>query len=57
MSKEKVELEQISDCEFRVLKLTNRMEPMVGSTIDKRHVKDLLDRKSRITVVITPQKA
>ena len=56
MSKEKVELEQVSDTEFKVLKLTNRMEPAVGSTIDRRHVKDLLDRKSRVTVVITPHK-
>jgi hypothetical protein len=60
MSKEKVELEQVTlatgDTEFRVLRLTNRLEPAVGSTIDRRHVKDLIDRKSRITVVITPRK-
>lgn len=56
MSKEKVELEQVSETEFRVLKLTNRLEPAVGSTIDRRHVKDLIDRKSRTTVVITPRK-
>ena len=55
MSKEKVELEQISENEFRVVKLTNRIEPMVGSTIDRRHAKDLV-HSSRVTVVINPKK-
>lgn len=55
-AKQKVELEQVNDSEFRVLKLTNRLDPPVGSTIDRREVKDLLDRWSKCTVVIVPSK-
>jgi hypothetical protein len=59
-TKQKVELEQLSDLKnevtFRVLKLTNRLEPEVGSVISRRDVKDLLDRWSKCTVVIVPSK-
>jgi hypothetical protein len=59
-TKQKVELEQLSDLNnevtFRVLKLTNRLEPPVGSVISRRDVKDLLDRWSKCTVVIVPSK-
>lgn len=57
---QKVELEQVSDLNsevsFRVLKLTNRLDPPVGSVISRRDVKDLLDRRGKVTVVIVPSK-
>lgn len=58
MANQKVELEQVSEDGFRVIKLTNRIEPMVGSTITKRDVKDLLAFRNRnkINVVIVPAK-
>lgn len=56
MANMKVELEQVADNEFRVLKLTNRLEPAVGSTIDKREVKSLLEWRKKLTVVIVPAK-
>ena len=58
MANQKVELEQVSDDGFRVMKLTNRIEPMVGSTITKRDVKELLACRNRnkINVVIVPAK-
>jgi len=60
MAKQKVELEQVNNKlagkdTFRVMKLTNRLEPKVGSTIDEVYVKDLI-RKPGLTVVIVPEK-
>jgi hypothetical protein len=56
MANMKVELEQVSDDKFKVLKLTNRLEPSVGSVIDKREVKSLLEWRKKLTVVIVPRK-
>lgn len=56
MANMKVELEQVDDDKFKVLKLTNRLEPAVGSIIDKREVKNLLEWRKKLTVVIVPAK-
>lgn len=56
MANMKVELEQVDDDKFKVLKLTNRLEPAVGSIIDKREVKSLLEWRKKLTVVIVPAK-
>ena len=56
MASQKIELEQIADDEFRVLKLTNRLEPTVGSTITKKEVKDFLKWDKKVNVVIVPAK-
>jgi len=56
MANMKVELEQVSDDNFKVLKLTNRLEPAVGSIINKREVKSLLEFRKKLTVVIVPGK-
>lgn len=57
MASQKIELEQVTDDEFRVLKLTNRLDPAVGSTIKKKEVKDFLKWDKKVTVVITPAKS
>ena len=58
MALQKVELEQRGTDAYRVVKLTNRLEPTVGTTITKREVKALLDwaRKGKMNVVISPRK-
>lgn len=63
MSNQKVELEMVKgnadfkeEDKFRVLKLVNRLEPAVGSLINKREVKSLIDSR-RLNVVIVPQKS
>lgn len=56
MANMKIELEQVADNEFRVLKLTNRLEPAVGSTISKKEVKEFLRWEKKVNVVIVPAK-
>lgn len=58
MALQKVELEQRGTDAYRVIKLINRLEPTVGTTITKREVKTLLDwaRKGKMNVVIFPRK-
>ncbi len=55
MSKKKVELEQMGDSEFVVIRLTNTLQPMVGTILNKLRVNSLISSK-QYTVVITPRK-
>jgi hypothetical protein len=55
MSKKKVELEQMGDSEFVVVRLTNTLQPMVGTILSKLRVNSLISCK-QYTVVITPRK-
>ncbi len=53
MKKKKIELQQISDNEFRVVKLTNRITPAVGSVLNEYEVKRYL-QDANITVTVIP---
>lgn len=58
MAFQKVELEQRGSNAYRVVRLTNRLEPTVGTTITVNEVKSLLDsaRKGKMDVVINSRK-
>jgi hypothetical protein len=57
--KQKIELDQAGADSYVVRSLTNRLDPIVGSVINKAAVEKLLDTsrhyRGKITVVVKPR--
>lgn len=54
--KEKIELEQVDSLdstEYRVVRLTNRTEPVLGTVMSKSDVDKLLRNYKRVSVVVS----